>query len=322
MSCRKGVWIPSTVWESKELSWQKKVLIIEINTLHSAGGCHASNAHFASFAGLSKSRIETLISELKKDGWVNSVVYRDEKKVVIKRVLSPTSKTASLFAGYQVEVAANDTHEKDGQTLPLNSGGHLPPEVETLPPESGGRSPQKRQEPPPENGRGINTMNNTVINTVSCSELKTSEPANQSQGQVLLDFPTNKKGQSWLLTEDFYQGLQESYPAVDVKQQLLQARMWLVSNPSKRKTSNGMSRFLNNWMSKEQNKGGGNHYGAGNQHYQQSYQNQRLNTINAIWSAPGAESLPAEQYSELFGERPVQDHAIEETPSTEFCLSD
>lgn len=46
------------------------------------------------------------------------------------------------------------------------------------------------------------------------------------------------------------------YPAVDIMQELRSMRGWLMSNPSKRKTKNGILRFINNWLSREQDKGG------------------------------------------------------------------
>lgn len=46
------------------------------------------------------------------------------------------------------------------------------------------------------------------------------------------------------------------YPAVDVIQQLRGMRGWLLSNPSKRKTSKGVLRFITGWLSREQDKGG------------------------------------------------------------------
>jgi hypothetical protein len=50
-------------------------------------------------------------------------------------------------------------------------------------------------------------------------------------------------------------GLWEStYPAVNVKQQLLSMKAWSISNPKKRKTKAGMMGFVNNWLSKEQDK--------------------------------------------------------------------
>lgn len=49
---------------------------------------------------------------------------------------------------------------------------------------------------------------------------------------------------------------QELYPAVDVMQELREMKAWCNANKNKRKTKNGIMRFINNWLSKEQDKGG------------------------------------------------------------------
>ena len=46
------------------------------------------------------------------------------------------------------------------------------------------------------------------------------------------------------------------YPAVDVIQALRNMYGWLDANPAKRKTAQGVKRFITNWLAKEQNKGG------------------------------------------------------------------
>ena len=43
------------------------------------------------------------------------------------------------------------------------------------------------------------------------------------------------------------------YPAVDVAQQLRSMRGWLLANPKNRKTKAGIMRFVNSWLSREQN---------------------------------------------------------------------
>lgn len=47
-----------------------------------------------------------------------------------------------------------------------------------------------------------------------------------------------------------------AFPAVDVEQELRKMIAWLNSNPERKKTSRGVNRFINNWLSKEQDKGG------------------------------------------------------------------
>lgn len=46
----------------------------------------------------------------------------------------------------------------------------------------------------------------------------------------------------------------ELYPSVDVEQELKKMKAWSISNPSKRKTKRGMLKFVNNWLSREQDK--------------------------------------------------------------------
>lgn len=47
-----------------------------------------------------------------------------------------------------------------------------------------------------------------------------------------------------------------AYPAVDVKQELRKMISWLDANPKRKKTRNGVDRFINTWLSREQDKGG------------------------------------------------------------------
>lgn len=54
-----------------------------------------------------------------------------------------------------------------------------------------------------------------------------------------------------------------AYPAVDVKQQLQRMIVWLDANPNRRKTKRGIDRFINTWLSREQDRGGT--YRNGNQ---------------------------------------------------------
>lgn len=48
----------------------------------------------------------------------------------------------------------------------------------------------------------------------------------------------------------------ETYPAVDVEQELKRMIAWLDSNPTRRKTRRGITKFINTWLSREQDEGG------------------------------------------------------------------
>lgn len=65
------------------------------------------------------------------------------------------------------------------------------------------------------------------------------------------------------ITEDDVAVWSEAYPAVNVRQQLSAIKAWLINNPKNRKTANGMRRFVNSWLGREQDRGGRLPSGAG-----------------------------------------------------------
>lgn len=58
------------------------------------------------------------------------------------------------------------------------------------------------------------------------------------------------------ITQENIDHWRELYPVVDVLQELKKMQGWIESNPNKRKTKNGIKRFITNWLSKTQDKGG------------------------------------------------------------------
>lgn len=61
-------------------------------------------------------------------------------------------------------------------------------------------------------------------------------------------------GTEYPVTEKAAAELSSLYPAVDVDQELRNMRGWLMANPRNRKTKAGIKRFVNNWLSREQNR--------------------------------------------------------------------
>lgn len=47
---------------------------------------------------------------------------------------------------------------------------------------------------------------------------------------------------------------EKTYPAVDVRAELQRMKSWCISNPTLRKTAQGMNRFCDNWLKKEQDR--------------------------------------------------------------------
>ncbi len=95
----------------------------------------------------------------------------------------------------------------------------------------------------------IQSESKSESNTDICSEQKAAaEPP-----VITLSLNT---GEEYPVTQRDVVGWMELYPAVDVMQCLRNMKGWLMSNPAKRKTARGVTRFITTWLQKEQDRGG------------------------------------------------------------------
>lgn len=85
----------------------------------------------------------------------------------------------------------------------------------------------------------------------SCSELSDESFEPEADVEVI---PLND-GSGWRPTASEYEELCRLYPGVNVQQEFRNMRGWSMSNPSKRKTKTGVKRFVNSWLSREQDRG-------------------------------------------------------------------
>ena len=86
-------------------------------------------------------------------------------------------------------------------------------------------------------------------NNIVCSERE----AAPSQSGILI--PLNDKSY-YDVPLDKITLWKETYPAVDIEQELRKMVAWCDSNPTRRKTRRGITAFINNWLSREQDRGG------------------------------------------------------------------
>ncbi len=71
---------------------------------------------------------------------------------------------------------------------------------------------------------------------------------------AVIGLPLNS-GPDYQVTQPEIGEWSELYPAVDVLQELRKMRGWLVSSPKRRKTRSGIRKFINGWLSREQDRG-------------------------------------------------------------------
>lgn len=100
------------------------------------------------------------------------------------------------------------------------------------------------------NNKKDNTCDSKIKNNYS------SEPSEEAPSSpVFIELPLNN-GSLFAVTEEQVNKWSKLYPAVDVRQQLRTMLGWCESNPTKRKTSKGIARFVNSWLAREQDRGG------------------------------------------------------------------
>jgi len=116
------------------------------------------------------------------------------------------------------------------------------------------------------NNNIINTINTRNINNINNKNNKYISTAESDAGQapapdrkMVITLTTNSN-EEYPIFQDQVDEWSELYPAVDVLQELRKMKGWIKANPNKRKTSRGMLRFINTWLSKEQDRGGNKGY--------------------------------------------------------------
>ena len=82
-----------------------------------------------------------------------------------------------------------------------------------------------------------------------------AETASEPDEPIFITLTLNDKSE-YPIPQSRIDEYKELYPAVDVEQELRNMKGWINSNPAKRKTKRGIDRFINSWLSKEQDKGG------------------------------------------------------------------
>lgn len=84
-----------------------------------------------------------------------------------------------------------------------------------------------------------------------------TKSATQPTDPPVITLPLNT-GEEHPVTQADVDHWRELYPAVDVMQALRNMRGWLEASPTRRKTKNGINRFVNTWLARAQDQGGGN----------------------------------------------------------------
>lgn len=92
-----------------------------------------------------------------------------------------------------------------------------------------------------------------IRNIRSKEDINTTCPEQTSfASEPVMDLPPLilKDGSRFHISQNHFNEFVDAYPGVDVRDQILKMSQWLKTNPTKRKTKNGIMRFINSWIAR------------------------------------------------------------------------
>lgn len=181
------------------------------------GSFVSSYPHLAEECGLTINELRTALTHLKSTG-----------EVTVKTNNKYSLFTINNYCEYQ-DINSQDYIQSTGGALSINSP------LTTI---------EQRKK-----GTKKEEYSNTT-SSITCPEPEKSAPTTSG---ILL--PLNDRS-FYDVPLDKFALWRETYPAVDVEQELRRMTAWLDSNPTKRKTRRGIERFINNWLVRTQDSGG------------------------------------------------------------------
>ena len=104
----KGIWIPIEIWTNKDLSWNEKILLMEIDSFTSKDReCYFSNEYIAGLLGVSDRCASKYLSHLIKLGFVRIIKFDGRKRYI--------ESTISFRAEW------NNCSRQEGTSVPHNN---------------------------------------------------------------------------------------------------------------------------------------------------------------------------------------------------------
>ena len=94
----KGIWIPIEVWKNKNLSWNEKILLMEIDSYTSENeDCYFSNKYISELLGVNETTANKLLSNLIKQGFVTKTRF-DGRNRYVRTNISFCTKQPCTFS--------------------------------------------------------------------------------------------------------------------------------------------------------------------------------------------------------------------------------
>lgn len=121
----KGIWFPIEIWEADDLSWNEKILLMEIDSFTSQGkDCFISDEYISTLIGVSERSARTLLSNLINKGYINRTRY-DGRRRYLQSTISYQSGKNCLSEWQNLPTTYNKSTNKSPTEININKRVHF-----------------------------------------------------------------------------------------------------------------------------------------------------------------------------------------------------
>lgn len=102
----KGIWIPIEIWKAPNLSWNEKILFLEIDSFTSIDkDCFISNEYISNLLGVGETTANKILSSLISKGYVIKTRFDGRRRYVKSALHFSTSQGCTLVQGWVADDA-------------------------------------------------------------------------------------------------------------------------------------------------------------------------------------------------------------------------
>lgn len=115
----KGIWIPIEIWQNRSLSWNEKILLMEIDSFTAKDReCYISNEYIAELLGVSVSWASKCLSHLLELGFVRVIKFDGRKRYVESTIqFKADLNESSMQDGTKVPYTNNNEYINNNNSL-------------------------------------------------------------------------------------------------------------------------------------------------------------------------------------------------------------
>ena len=129
----KGIWIPIEIWQDKSLSWNEKILLMEIDSFTSKGHeCYISNEYIADLLGVTERSASRLLSHLLESGLIRVVKFDGRKRYVESTISFQAEWTQMSMQGGQSVPHTDNNEYINNNSLYKGSSHFQKPTIEEI----------------------------------------------------------------------------------------------------------------------------------------------------------------------------------------------